>query len=59
MRNAKPFHPDAVEIITKRYLHKDPKILEVLETIDEFFPRVARSIAEIDKKVYGASDSKV
>lgn len=58
-RNAKPFTENAKQIIRHKYLYKHPKTLEVLETIEDFFPRVAKSIANVDRVLYGVSEEKV
>lgn len=59
LRNPKAFSENARFTIVAKYLYKDPKTLEVKEKIEDFFPRVARAIAEVDKNVYGLNDEKV
>ena len=58
-RIVKPFTENAEQIIRHKYLFKDPQTLEIQETIDEFFPRVAKAIANIDRVKYNVPDSKV
>ena len=56
-RDLKLTYP-AIKVLEARYLIKDPNTLRYTETPQMLFRRVARSIAEVEKR-YGASDEEI
>ena len=51
------FSENAIKVLEKRYLRKDAKG-ELIETPEDMFRRVARSIAEAER-VYGGDGEKI
>lgn len=48
-------HPNGLAVLEKKYLARDPKTNEIIETPDHLFRRVAARIATIDHTVYKKS----
>lgn len=57
-RIRKEFSNNALNLIKARYSKKDPQTLTSVESESEFFPRIARAIADIDLN-YGKSQEDV
>lgn len=57
LRARKSFSDNALDLIKKRYLQKDPDTLNVIEDESEFFVRIARSIADVELS-YGKSQEE-
>jgi len=53
-----PFSLNSLKILAGRYLNKDSKTREVIETPEEMLERVSQAIAEVEKK-YGKSVKEI
>jgi len=58
LRQRKQFSKNALDLIKKRYFMKDPQTLNVIEDESDFFPRIARAIADVDLS-YGKTQEEV
>ncbi len=53
-----PLTLNSLKILAGRYLKRDPKTKRIIETPEEMFERVARAVAEVEKK-YGKSAKEI
>lgn len=53
-----PFSLNSLKILAGRYLNKDSKTREIIETPEEMFKRVSQAIAKVEKK-YGKSAKEI
>lgn len=58
LRVRKSFSDNALDLIRKRYFIKDSETLNVIEDEADFFPRIAKAIADVDSR-YGKSPHEI
>lgn len=58
LHQGKKFTTEALAILKNKYLLRNPNTLEVIEKVEDFFPRIARGIADVDQK-FGKNEQEI